>query len=623
MSNIGFCVFGRPTKHEFKSNGLFADLKLGDGTYIEFSGNTELEKNDSLCMISRAIVADKEIIKIYYYEHAVSHNKRDGGFVGAGIVFGNEKPTEKLLYHCLLALKKQASKLINENKQFIEPRLNQDTIQLVNPNTEGLLIGQPVKRKTESISKGSSYGVKIEGNILHSLHGIVQGFISNPDFNRVEKLYVTKNTKLLEAIVGKKILSFHRLLSYKSLFEKANENLKNKKHELEVITSKERALQNQVKNLNNNIDNKNKDLEDLRNLIIKKEADKRSVKIELESSKKDLESLQKTIKQSEQIIDQQKNLNKKNIEETKQKLEQLKIKKFNELMNEPLISEGKKAYERQVKSSAENTVSRLREERDNLKVDLQYEREKTFFNKETIIFLGVVATLILSIGVFIGYHLFDSEAPKYSVRTQQTSSKKTEEKKPPKKIELGLPKEYSISEFLQLERTEIEQHKRAIDIAIAKIEDNKFEKDQISTFLNRKWNFAEIVDYNKISIDSGLVRYLKIRNITSNTYKINNPIISSNFIIGKNIEEQTKKITIPFGSDKHEEILKHYYFKEDNNIYKLMGIHIDEVKLFKEEFPELYMHFRWMVFKLSDYQNKRDADIQLTNEESHKVLLKK
>ena len=76
-------------------------------------------------MISRSIVADKEIIKIYYYEHAISHNKRDGGFVGAGIVFSNEKPTEKLLYHCLLVLKKQALKLIDENNQFKEPLLNQ------------------------------------------------------------------------------------------------------------------------------------------------------------------------------------------------------------------------------------------------------------------------------------------------------------------------------------------------------------------------------------------------------------------------------------------------------------------------------------------------------------------
>lgn len=623
MNNVGFCVFGRPTKHEFKSNGLFAELKLGDGTYIEFSGNTELEKNDSLCMISRSIIADQEVVKIYYYEHAISHNKRDGGFVGVGIVFSNEKPTEKLLYSCLLALKKQALKLIDESKKFIEPRLNQDAIQLVNPDTEGLVIGQPVKRKIESISKGSSYGVKIEGNILHSLHGIVQGFISNPDFNRVEKLYVSKNTNLLKVLVGeKKILSFHRLLSYKTLFEKANEDLRNKKHELEVIKSEEKTLQNQVKNLANNIDSKNRDLEDLKKLITKAEATKESVTRDLESEKKELESLQETIEQTEQQIAKQQTQNKKSIEATHQKLEQLQVKRFNELMNEPSIREGKKAYEHDVNSKAENKIKRLRGERDSLKIELQHERNKTFWTKETIIFLSVIAALILSIGVFVGYILFDSENPKTSKVTYQTSKKQKEEKEIRKEIELGLPREYPINEFLKLTRSEIQQHKKAIDIAIAKIEDNKFEKEQISTFLNRKWNFAEVIDYNKNSIDSGLVRYLKIRNITSNTHKINNTIISSDFIIGKNIEEQTKKTTIRFGSNKREEILKQYYFKEDN-IYKEMGIHIDEVKLFEEEFPELYMHFRWMVYKLSDYQNKMNADIQLTREESHKVLLKK
>jgi hypothetical protein len=630
MNNIGFCVFGRPTKHEFKSNGLFAELKLGDGTYIEFSGNAELNKNDSLCMISRSVVSDKEIIKIYCYEYAVSHNKRDGGFVGAGVVFSNEKPTEKLLFKCFFNLQKQALNQINENRQFIEPRLNQDSIQLVNPDTEGLLTGQPIKRKIESISKGSSYGVKIEGNILHSLHGIVQGFISNPDFNKVERLYVTKNTKLLKALVGeKKILSFQRLLSFRTLFDDANKKLKEKKQEFEAIKLEERSLQNEIKNLDNDIDNKNRELKNLEKFIREVNSNKVKVHQELKAYEEKLKATQESVEQNEKVIASQSEQSRKSLEEKKLRLKRLEVARFDELLRHPELKEGIRKFENEKNAK----IGRLKNKVESLKYELEKEQNKSFFNKETVIFLGIITTLILGIGFFVGYLFFDSDKQKTVKNVNQNEpiniTKKLDQSADAPEnlpeVELNLPEEYQIGEFITLGKTKIDKHKQAIDLAINKIESNRYDTSAISKFLKRKWHFAEIIDYNKDSINNGLLRYYKIKSIYKNTYKIKNgPFIKNEYML--NINKEFKDTIMECTSAKRQEIFKTYY-SIPGNIYKEMGIDInDEIESFKDydsferEYPELYMHFRYMISEISDYKGNK-KDLNHTVETDHKVLL--
>ena len=606
MSNIGFCVFGRPTKHEFKSNGLFEKLKLGDGTYIEFSGNKELQKNDSICMISRSIKNDIEIIKIYYYENAISHNKRDGGFVGSGIVFCNDKPTEKLLYNCFSVIQKQALKLVNDNRQFKEAKLNQELIKLVNLNTEGLLVGQQKNRKAESISKGTSYGVKIEGHIFHSLMGIVQGFISNPDFNKIERLYISKNTDLLKGFVGeKKVVSFQRLLSFRKLFESANSSLIEKREKYNELIKEKKKLEVSKEKLISDIKNKNKEIQEYDNSIEIYRKDHSQIKRKVEGNKRQLEALDIDIIQKQSVIANQVSEIEKSKKTKNETLRNLEIAKFEQLLREPLINEGRKAYEHKVKSSTEKTIKRLRRERNNLNDELYYFKNQSFITRKILIAAGTILFIGLISGGFIGYMMTGSETPSIAGTKPKEDSP---EQKPDYLVKL--PKEYKFKEFLELPDSIQKKHKKELDKAIRKISSNEYYKTDIKNFLEREWNFGELIDYHKVSLDSGKIRLKKIQDIYRKYDGLNEYAL---YTIKKK----------DFNTNKRDDILGEY-LKEPNNIYEDIGINEHEPdETYEKKYPLLYMHFRLMIHELSVHKEPKDKDLNKTNKESHMVRFKR
>jgi hypothetical protein len=165
------------------------------------------------------------------------------------------------------------------------------------------------------------------------------------------------------------------------------------------------------------------------------------------------------------------------------------------------------------------------------------------------------------------------------------------------------------------------RHKNALDVFLSEIEKADTSKIDLTNLYKRKWNFAEIIDYNKEAIDAGLSRLKRIKSIFENLGQPTS-FFTDQFIINSNGNLRSE--TFDFNSTKRNEILKKYLSKS-GNIYKDLNLQTEGIQDFEKDLPLLYMHFRWVVYNLSEYKegdSPKDADILKTNKTKHIVPLK-
>lgn len=606
MDNLGFCVFGRPSGHEYVANGLADKLNVGQSTYIRFE-NHKFSTGDSFAEISREYVDDKEIIKVLVYQFAESYDKRAGGFVGSGIVF-HGKPAKKLLFSALKANHRIAMELIDsatnrfKSQGFDKDKLNKN---LIDPSTEGLLKSVNPK-KSQSKSINGEYGLIIEGSLFNNILSAVQGFMMNPTFGAIKKLHVSSNSSLLADRVGQgKVLSFAHLLDFTKYFNSYNDHLKRIETKYRSIESQYKEKLEEQKIIENNIENRKNEKQQLNRKI--------------DDYRKSLTDIENKLKQNDQKSEQlSKEINEKRNElnSIKGKINSLAGEGFKKAISkEPFKSEFGK-----VKARYEDKIKGLEEEVERLKEGSQSSK------KDLLIISGIGIGLVL-IGLFIGSfflsNLFGDDSPETIAGNEEPPQTIVEQ--PVKKTleQLKAPSIYSAKAFMLLDDDTVAVHKAQLDQFIQQVEAADTSKYDLSNFFNRKWNFAEVIDYNKESLDKGLSRLMRIKKIY-NKHNRSVKLFEKDYLIPDFEQYSIQKIE--FRTASRNDILEKYLEKQ-GNIYEGLNGAIENGVNYEEEMPLLYMHFRWVVFNLTGYvgsdgNTSKNGDILKTTKTKHNVPLK-
>lgn len=584
MAQTGFIVFGRPVTHKFVSNGLFKELNLESETYLEFPN--EFGLNKSIASITRQPLNDgTQVIKVHLFEHAISFDNRAGGFVGSGIAFIGI-PTQKLLYSELKKLHSQSRTLVDENRQFKKAGFDKNDIELNGANTEGLISANYNSKAEISNEK---YGLKIDGPILLHIMSAVQGFMFNPNFKKIKTLYVSESKELLQQFVDpRKVLSFGHLLNYEALHKAQHQKKASLDNELKSLSEK-------LKVVKKNIESENNELKKINFQLKQKNEELNSLNERFKRMKHQFDSNTQNIKNQEKILEEIKNQ---------------KYRNFQSLLNDNRYQQERDKYEKKYleeNNKLEKVIHSKNEEIENTKSK----------SAKRLLITGLVSILLFVAFFFIGSF--------YGAKQVQPAIVEKIESKPVEKLKvIDPPETIGLSQFLTLDTLKQKEHKKELDLFIEKVENADVGYD-LSNFYERDWHFAEIIDYNEDSIDIAMERFVKIRNFLKKRNKTI-PVFEMQFLLPTVSEEGFTQKEIDFKTDKRNDILKQY-LKENGNVYDSIGLNIGDISNFEEDMPLLYMHFRWMVYKLSSYENDEgktaQADISKTSQTKHNVLLKK
>lgn len=606
MDNLGFTVFGRPSGLEHASNGLAEKLNVGESTYIRFEAY-KFSDGDVFAEISREVKGETEVIKVLLYQYAESFDKRSGGFVGSGMVFNGE-PTKKLIVSALKANHRVALELIDSStNRFKKPGFDKELInkKLVNPKSEGLLKPHKFSRKTSG-SIDDEYALKIEGSIFSHLISAVHGFIMNPSFSSVKKLYVSSNTELLaDKVSQRKILSFAHLLDFSKYFNSRNDHLKRIETQYRTIESHIKEKLEEQKIIENNIENRKNEKQQLNRKI--------------DDYRKSLTDIENKFKQNDQKSEQLS----REINEKRNELNSIKGKIYSlagEGFKKAISKEPFKSEFGKVKARYEDKIKGLEEEVERLEEGSQSSK------KDLLIISGIGIGLVL-IGLFIGSfflsNLFGDDSPETIAGNAEPPQTVVEQ--PVKKTleQLKAPSIYSAKAFMLLDDDTVAVHKERLDQFIQQVETADTSKYDLSNFFNRKWNFAEVIDYNKESLDKGLSRLMRIKKIY-NKHNRSVKLFEKDYLIPDFEQYLIQKIE--FRTASRNDILEKYLEKQ-GNIYEGLNGAIENGVNYEEEMPLLYMHFRWVVFNLTGYvgsdgNTSKNGDILKTTKTKHNVPLK-
>jgi hypothetical protein len=587
MAETGFIVFGRPVTHDYVSNGLFKELNIESETYLEFPN--EFGLNKSIASITRQQLNDgTQVIKVYLFEYAESLNNRLGGFLGSGIAFRGI-PSQKLLYTAFKNIHAQTRTLIDENRKFKKSTIDDNDIKLIDPNTEGLLISSYNSKAEISNEK---YGLKIDGPILLHIMSAVQGFMFNPSFKKIKTLYVSESKELLQQYVEpKKILSFGHLLNYESLHKT--------QHQKKASLDKElKTLSEELKVVKENIESENNELKKISFQLKQKNEEMNKMNESFKRMKHQFDSNTQTIKNQEKILEEIKNQ---------------KYRNFHSLLNDNRYQQERDKYEKKYleeNNKLEKVIHNKNEEIENTKSK----------SAKRLLITGMVSVLLFVALFFIGSF--------YGAKQAQPVIVEKVESKPAKILEtIQAPPTYTPTEFLKFPESKQDEHKKELDVFINKVANVKKgdASYDLSNFQDRKWHFAEIIDYNKESIDQGMERLKRIKAVLDR-HDMSSDFFAEEHLLQDFSESKFLPKEIDFKTIKRNEILKKY-LEEDGNAYESLKLNISDFNDFEIDMPLLYMHFRWMVYNLSSYENDEgktaQADISKTSQTKHTVLIKK
>lgn len=613
---VGFGVFGRPITLEFVSNGLFKKLGVESETYLKLPNNVVLKPGETIAKISRQAVTNAgksvEVIKVYVFSYALSNNKRPGGFVGSAYVFMGH-PTQSLLYNAVKDLHQKALNLIDENKMFSSSDLGIQESDLISPNTDGLTKGEPLDFQGNT---NQSKFILLDGPLIESLMIAVQGFIYNPYFTELNHIYVSSNKDLINRCVQgdqKRVWGFGRLLNFNKFYE---DHLRNFNKFYEFHNTQLQKKRKEYNDLKSEIEEEREKWND-----DKKELEKENQDLErkIGDKEKELSSLKTFVKGKEE---KKVSLNKEIeiLTKNKKKLEIANSKKILSIIND-------KSFARERKNFIENTTEfkELRKELDKVneeKNNLNIINESRFPLKKQI--AAILFGLFFLSGILLGVFAVPQSKNKTGYIENNTDPSTTVQESPAEKLTAVMPNEYSVKKFFELPLDSINYHKKKIDDYISELESEKPDKNKVdlNDFLNRKWNFAEVIDYNKDDIESGMQRHKKIVDLYKK-YGEDSSFFEKEFMIDS--FDKVKFDFEDFKTNKRNEILK-LYLQKDNNIYKELSLQTlsDFEKLNLEEhdiYKLLYMHFRWIIFSKSNYEGK-EKDLYRTSHSQHIIPIR-
>src|SRR5690554_5126887 len=405
MEKIGFGFFGRPIDHKHISNGLFKSLQLEGETYLYLPNNVNLAKGERVVKISRQAYGSNmlEIIKVYIFDYAKSFNSRSGGFIGSAYVFmGN--PTQTLLYNAIKHIHPKVFNLLNENGKFKDKDFNISADELINPATNGLIIGNP--QKSNAPLKNDIYTILTDGPVLNHLMSVVQGFMYNPDFKSLESIYVSDNKDLLRRITrdDKKILGIGHLLNFNSHFQRLNKSLTQKRevfNQLKKSIEEEKRSrsekieghlsekQEELKNTEYAITKKKKGLEDLKNNYNQQEKELKKVK---ENYETEYNQTSKKIKRLKEEVEKESAVKNK-LENEIKILQNNKYNSFERLLEDKRFKPDKEKY---LHNNSE--IGKLNKRIAELETERKEREEKKVPLKKKLAFLAILASFFLIVG---------------------------------------------------------------------------------------------------------------------------------------------------------------------------------------------------------------------------------
>lgn len=231
MSNAGISIFGRPEGQVSISNGLFKETKLGGIMYLEgLTDGLILQENESIGIIRQVCDASGNstgitIAGISHFAKSYGQD-RPGGFVGAAICF-KQMPHPVMINKLLLSLSQASLKLIDPStKKFLAADEKSWNITLPEPNDKWV---QEVKGLNQVAQKDKSrLVVEVDGKLEYAILSVVQGILSNPEYNKYETTIITEKNEFLERAKAKgyKVISVFDLMNYGGLLSAANRQLK-------------------------------------------------------------------------------------------------------------------------------------------------------------------------------------------------------------------------------------------------------------------------------------------------------------------------------------------------------------------------------------------------------------
>lgn len=406
MSNAGISIFGRPEGQVSISNGLFKELNLGSVMYLEgLTDGLILEEGESVGVIRQVVDSSGvskgiSIVGIIHYAKSYGQD-RPGGFVGAAICFKG-MPHPVTINKLLLSLSLASQKLIDPNsKKFLTADEKDWSIKLPDPNDNWVhnvpgLNQIPQKEKARLV-------VEIDGSLYNTLLSVVQGVLSNPEYNKYETTIITEKNSFLDRAKAKgyKTVTLFDLFNYSGLLGAAN------------------------KQLNDTKEKTNKLIDEFKPTLT-------TLKTDIENAKTQLANIQSQIgsnKQQLASINSRLSLETNNLEALK--LEQSKLANFNQSQAQNIIQESD-AVRKEIDKIVNHDRQKNKQQQSHR--DSKYEKiEKGTMNAlfaKTPIFFGFGA-LMLIIGMSISYFLFNGGTESENVgAVGQTKEENTKDKVP-------------------------------------------------------------------------------------------------------------------------------------------------------------------------------------------------
>jgi hypothetical protein len=416
--NVGLCVFGNPVGQVSHSNGLFNEAKLGEIMYLEgLTDGLILSENESIGIIRQITDASGKSVgitigSVIHFAKSFGQD-RLGGFVGSAVCFKG-MPHPALINTLLFSLTNASLKLIDgSTKKFLHSSEKEWNINLPEPNDKWVQNIQGLNQINQK--EKSRLIVEIDGGLNIFLLSVIQGVLSNPEYNKYETIIVTEKNDFLDRAKNKgyKVITIFDLLNYQNLLSSANKVLNETKIKtVEIIEGVKTQIEVEKSTLAN-------------------------YKNEVEKTKQNLEStINKISQQNQQLhsINQLINQVEKDIQRLNS--DKIELQKGNNIQIKRIITESS-TFKNEINTIANKEIDK----RDN---DIKKEQKKFESKYEKIekgslqalyakppVFFGF-AGLVFLLGVLFTYLLFGGKnseegniADKKGVATENKTGKET------------------------------------------------------------------------------------------------------------------------------------------------------------------------------------------------------
>jgi hypothetical protein len=393
--NVGLCVFGNPVGQVSHSNGLFNEAKLGEIMYLEgLTDGLILSEKESIGIIRQVTDASGKSVgitigSVIHFAKSFGQD-RLGGFVGSAVCFKG-MPHPALINTLLFSLTNASLKLIDgSTKKFLHSSEKEWNINLPEPNDNWVQNIQGINQINQK--EKSRLIVEIDGGLNIYLLSVIQGILSNPEYNKYETIIVTEKNDFLDRAKNKgyKVITIFDLLNYQNLLSSANKVLNETKIKtVEIIEGVKTQIEVEKSTLAN-------------------------YKNEVEKTKLNLESnINKISQQNQQLHSINQSINQFEKEVQRLNSEKIELQKGNNNQINRIITESS-FFKNEINTIANKEIEKRVNDfkKEQKTIDSKYEKiEKgslqAIYAKPPV-FFGF-ASLVFLLGVLFTYLLFGKE----------------------------------------------------------------------------------------------------------------------------------------------------------------------------------------------------------------------